>query len=78
MNLKSTHYVQGALATVAGIGLAVAQYYPQYATAGHLIAAISGVALANLGLISDSAVNEPGSSTVTTATEVSATTKAAP
>ncbi len=73
MNLKTTHYIQGALATVAGAGLAVAQYYPQYMTQGHLVAALAGVALANLGLLSDSAVSQPGSSTVATSTEVSTT-----
>ena len=78
MNLKTTHYIQGGLATIAGAGLAVSQYYPQYATAGHLVAALAGVALANLGLISDSAVTAPGSSTVATATETSVTTQAAP
>jgi hypothetical protein len=56
MNLKTVHYVQGALAFLAGSALAVAQGFPQYATQAHLIAAVCGVALANLGLLSDGVV----------------------
>lgn len=56
MNIKTVHYIQGALAFVAGSAIAVAQGFPQYATQAHLVTAVCGVALANLGLFSDSAV----------------------
>lgn len=54
MNPRATHFIQGGLAIIAGTALAVAQAYPQDATLGHLIAAVAGIALANLGVFSGS------------------------